>query len=479
MADRRVARRSAPERDRLNVPADARGTRTAGRVACHHGAVRRQRSIDAYRAVAILGVVVGHWLAFALQSQDGRLTGRNLLEIWPPAPWLTWLFQVMPLFFVVGGYASAASWARRTPESSTHGWVGARLWRLLLPSALLLLVATLAGLLGRAVADDSSLVGQALTIVGLPLWFLAVYLVVVAATPWLVRAEARLGLRVPLALLGACLVVDVLANHLGVPVVGWSTYAFFWLGVYSVGICWRSGRLLRRPWLPVLLAVGGAVGVVLLTTLGPYPVSMLAAPGERIQNNGPPSAALLALALAQIGIALLLAPRVEVWCTRRRVWAGVVAVNAVAMSIYLWHLVAALLAALVFWQAGLVAAAAPTTALWWWQRPLWYLACSLLLVVLVRLVRTVEWRRPDLAPVPATRPRGLLMAAGVLLCAVGMATLTVTGLTAGPAGVSVGGLLAFGLGMLGVRTGAGIRGSTPLVVAAQPSGHAADRRPAP
>jgi hypothetical protein len=45
--------------------------------------------------------------------------------------------------------------------------------------------------------------------------------------------------------------------------------------------------------------------------------------------------------------------------------------------------------------------------------------------------------------------------------------------------VSVGGLLAFGLGMLGVRTGAGIRGSTPLVVAAQPSGHAADRRPAP
>jgi hypothetical protein len=315
----------------------------------------------------------------------------------------------------------------------------------------------------------------ALAVVGLPLWFLAVYVVVVATTPWLVGAESRLGLRLPLALLGACLVVDVLANHLGVPVVGWSTYAFFWLGVYSVGICWRSGAVLRRPWLPAALAGGGAAAVLLLTTLGPYPVSMLAAPGERIQNNGPPSAALVALAAAQIGLALLLAHRVDRWCERRRVWAGVVVVNLSAMSIYLWHMVAALGAALIFWRLGLVEAAQAPSAAWWAQRPLWYLVCAVVLVVIVAVVRPVEARRPVQRPVAPTRARGWLLAAGVLLAAAGMVQLTVSGLADGPAGLPVVGLGATVLGMLAMRWAAGIEGSRRLTLPSGPSpGDAAD-----
>jgi fucose 4-O-acetylase-like acetyltransferase len=435
----------------------------------------RERSIDLYRAFAILTVVVGHWLAFALRVEDGRLSGQNLLEIWPPAPWLTWFFQVMPLFFVVGGYGNAASWTRRAPGTSSVGWIGARLWRLLLPSVLLLAVAGVVAVGARMAGAGGPMLDQALAVVGLPLWFLAVYVVVVATTPWLVGAESRLGLRLPLALLGACLVVDVLANHLGVPVVGWSTYAFFWLGVYSVGICWRSGAVLRRPWLPATLAGGGAAAVLLLTTLGPYPVSMLAAPGERIQNNGPPSAALVALAAAQIGLALLLAHRVDRWCERRRVWAGVVVVNLWAMSIYLWHMVAALGAALIFWRLGLVEAAQAPSAAWWAQRPLWYLVCAVVLVVIVAVVRPVEARRPVQRPVAPTRARGWLLAAGVLLAAAGMVQLTVSGLADGPAGLPVVGLGATVLGMLAMRWAAGIEGSRRLTLPSGPSpGDAAD-----
>jgi fucose 4-O-acetylase-like acetyltransferase len=428
----------------------------------------RERSIDLYRAFAILTVVVGHWLAFALRVEDGRLTGQNLLEVWPPAPWLTWFFQVMPLFFVVGGYGNAASWARRAPGTSSVAWIGARLWRLLLPSVLLLAVASVAAVVARAAGAGGPMLDLALAVVGLPLWFLAVYVVVVATTPWLVAVERRLGLRAPLALLGACLVVDVLANHLGVALVGWSTYALFWLGVYSVGISWRSGALLGRSWLPATLAGGGAVAVVLLTTLGPYPVSMLAAAGERIQNNGPPSAALVALAAAQIGVAMLLRQRVDRWCERRRVWAGVVVVNLSAMSIYLWHMVAALGAALVFWRLGLVEAVQAPAAAWWAQRPLWYLVCTVLLVALVAVVRPVEARRPVQRPVPATRTRGSLLAAGVLLAAAGMVQLTVSGLAGGPAGLPVVGLAATVLGMLAVRGAAGIDGSRPLTLPSTP-----------
>ncbi|MGB9375093.1 MAG: acyltransferase [Jiangellales bacterium] len=428
--------------------------------AAAQGTIReRERSIDAYRAFAILTVIAGHWLAFVLLDDAGRLDGRNLLEIWPPAPWLTWFFQVMPLFFVVGGYANAASWTGLRREVSRLGWVGARVWRLVVPSLVLLTVVTTVSMASRWAGADAATVDLALTIVGLPLWFLAVYLVVSATTPWLVEAEQRWGLRVPAGLLATCVAVDLLANLGGVP-IGLLTYPLFWLGVYAAGVAWRSGRLLEVPWLAPALVVGGAAALVLLVVVGPYPVSMLAALGEEIQNNGPPSSALLALAMAQLGIVLLLRHRVRRWCEHRRVWAGVVAVNLVAMSLYLWHMVAALLASLVFWFTGLVSAAAALSTTWWWQRPLWYLVCAGMLLVIVRAVRRFEWVTPVVEPVPQTPRRLIGLGAGVTLLAAGMVALTVTGLTAGPAGISVLGLLAFVAGAVTVRAATGIVATT-------------------
>lgn len=419
--------------------------------------------MDAYRAVAILAVVVGHWLAFVLVVEGGRLSGRNLLEIWPPAPWLTWLFQVMPLFFVVGGYASAASWARRDPTLSTAGWLGVRLWRLLAPSAVLLLVATAAAMLARLLGAYGPQLDLALAVIGLPLWFLAVYLLVISTTPWVDAAVRRWGLRVPVTLSLLVVAADVLDTHLGVPLVGWTTYASFWIGMFTMGVCWRHGCLPTTGWLPRALALGGAVTLVLLVTLGPYPVSMLAAPGSEVQNNGPPSMALLAFALAQLGIVLLVRRHVERACERPRLWAGIVAVNLAAMSIYLWHMVAGVLAALVFWLTGLAAAAPAVSGVWWLQRPLWYLTCGAMLVGLVLLVRRVEQRRPVLDGRPVTPGRRLLLGVGVVLSAAGMVQLTVSGLSAGPAGLPVAGLVAFLAGMLAVRTGSGIVGTRNLL----------------
>lgn len=78
----------------------------------------RNRVVDLVRVFSILVVVFGHWLMAAVTFEDGEIVPGHLLEL---ADWthpLTWLFQVMPLFFFVGGYSNALSWrsARRRGE---------------------------------------------------------------------------------------------------------------------------------------------------------------------------------------------------------------------------------------------------------------------------------------------------------------------------------------------------------------------------
>ena len=64
----------------------------------------RERYVDLLRAVAITLVVLGHWLIAVLDHDvAGRLRGHNALEDITWARPGTWLFQVMPLFFLVGG----------------------------------------------------------------------------------------------------------------------------------------------------------------------------------------------------------------------------------------------------------------------------------------------------------------------------------------------------------------------------------------
>ena len=70
----------------------------------------RNRAIDLYRAIAMVAVAVGHWMAMNIAvDASGELIAGNALEAAPGMAIMTWLFQVMPLFFVVGGYSSAMS----------------------------------------------------------------------------------------------------------------------------------------------------------------------------------------------------------------------------------------------------------------------------------------------------------------------------------------------------------------------------------
>ena len=93
---------------------------------------RRNRSVDFLRAASITVVVTGHWLMAAAWLDGDIIRMGDMLEFAPWTQWLTWSFQVMPLFFMVGGYSNGVSWqSARRKGLGYHLWLSTRLQRLL------------------------------------------------------------------------------------------------------------------------------------------------------------------------------------------------------------------------------------------------------------------------------------------------------------------------------------------------------------
>ncbi len=100
------------------------------------GDVERNRYLDLLRPVAIGGVVYGHWLLINLTYSSGRFSDRNTLDYVGWSRWVTWALQVMPVFFLVGGYANARSWTAHSAEGERwNWWIQRRAMRLWWPTA--------------------------------------------------------------------------------------------------------------------------------------------------------------------------------------------------------------------------------------------------------------------------------------------------------------------------------------------------------
>ena len=95
----------------------------------------RNRYADLLRVLAICLVVLGHWLLTSVSYRGGRLSGASAMAAVGWSGWATLLFQVMPVFFLVGGYANALSWTRHRAGGATWAqWVQHRAIRLLRPT---------------------------------------------------------------------------------------------------------------------------------------------------------------------------------------------------------------------------------------------------------------------------------------------------------------------------------------------------------
>ncbi|MFI6278385.1 acyltransferase [Streptomyces sp. NPDC050988] len=290
----------------------------------------RDRSVDALRAFAILGVVLGHWLVTALVADGGRLRTSSPLAHMPWLAPISWVFQTLAVFFLVGGHVATKSYASARSRGTTYGrWLGTRLSRLFKPVAAVLGLWTVATVGLLVTGADLKTVHALLKLVLSPLWFLLVFAALTAVTPLVTRVN-------PLWPLAVVLHVDLVRFGFGGPAwLGWVNVAAGWLVPYTLGAAWTRGELTRRSgW--VLLA-GGAAVTAGLVAWGGYPASMVGVPGASVSNLNPPTLAVVTFGLAQCGLALLLRERLRAAMRRPVLWAWVAFVNLSAMTIFLWH----------------------------------------------------------------------------------------------------------------------------------------------
>jgi fucose 4-O-acetylase-like acetyltransferase len=116
----------------------------------------------------------------------------------------------MPLFFLVGGYANSSSWSsHRAQGGNWAGWLYRRMERLLRPATLYLAVGVIGTVVARLARVDLGVLESASWLVAIHLWFLAVYLAVVAATPSMFAAHRRWRGTVPAILAAALGAIDI------------------------------------------------------------------------------------------------------------------------------------------------------------------------------------------------------------------------------------------------------------------------------
>jgi peptidoglycan/LPS O-acetylase OafA/YrhL len=364
----------------------------------------RDPFIDLLRTCAILVVACGHWIMPVLRSQGGTLTAGNSLAT--PGWWLlTWPLQVMPVFFFAGGAANFHSYtAALRRGGDARGWLSARLCRLAVPVLPLLAVWLVVPPVLRGLGVPNQPVALGAGIVGQLLWFLAVYVLTVAAVPLLHRKGMGLAVLFGVAAVG----VDALRFH-GVPLVGYVNEVLVWLAVSQLGFAYADGRLARLSRsAAAALGCAGFAATVLLVLFGHYPDSMVGLPGQ-VSNMAPATVCLLCLGVGQIGVLLALRESIVRWWGRSRLLR---AVGSRCMTVYLWHMPAMVIVAGIAVLGFGYATPAPGSPLWLAVTPLWIGALALVLSLLVRAFGRFESIRPA-DGAPSVRR---LVAALVLLC---------------------------------------------------------------
>ena len=386
----------------------------------------RDRVVDFLRAASILAVVFGHWMIGIIWWQGGVLRTTSAVGVTSYLWLATWFLQVMPIFFFVGGFSNYVAYtASRQRGATAVAFVRSRLDRLLRPSLVFLGIWTVVMLAmhvleigeptGPRVWGEVTLLRGVMppgaTVPFGPLWFLAVYLVVVAVAPATIWLHRRFGLWVPAAMVCGAVAADMVGFIGGVSLARWANVVFVLLLPHQLGHAYGDGSMLRWPrrafW--AMVAVG-LVGLIVLTNpplfrlagdarfdwfpgIGAYPKSLLGTDVEMVSNAYPPTLCFLLGGIWSIGAAMLLRPRLGTWLQRPRVWGATIAVNGVIMTLFLWHMTAYLLAILLMWPMGF-GQEPDSTPRWWLERFVWVAVPGAILVGLVAGLGRFERPRP-------------------------------------------------------------------------------------
>lgn len=374
----------------------------------------RDPFIDLLRNFSMLAVVLGHWIMPLLGYTDQTITVGDSLAT--PGWWtLTWVMQVMPVFFAVGGAANFHSYSAHLARGGDgRGWLATRLYRLTIPVLPLLAVWLAVPPVLTALGLPKQPVTFAAGIVGQLLWFLAVYLITVALAPLMIKLRDRFGLAVPVTLAAVAILIDV-ARFSGVPLIGYLNEAFIWLALQQLGIEYAAGRFSRLSTsAAALIGVAGFATTALLVVAGPYPASMVGLPGQAVSNMSPATLCLFTLGIGQLGLLYAARRQVVAFSRRPRIAALQNLIGPRCMTVYLWHMSAMIIVAGVTVLGFGYATPAAGTLGWLVATPLWIGALALVLRGLLVAFGRFETIRANIVHGPST-PR--VVAAAVLLFA--------------------------------------------------------------
>ncbi len=335
----------------------------------------RDRYVDFLRAFSLVVVVIWHWVFTILELSPERVSPNNPIGFTRGMWAITWVLQVMPVFFFVGGFTHRLAFDNYQRGDSRR-FLRRRTKRLLVPALTLVAVWIGVGILLQNVLD-ADWTWSAVVLVLSPLWFLVVYLVLVLIAPLAIRAHWRWGELVIVWLVGLAAVLDVLRFHHLQGWAAWLNFIVIWGLAHQLGFFYD--RLVAAPrrigW---MFLWGGLFSLIALTNMGFYPRSVVGVPGERFSNMGPPTLAIVALTLLQVGLVLLARDWVINKLDTSQGWKRTFRwVNANSLPLYLLHTTGMAIAIAVIFVATDYLPPGEPTIEWWITRPIWLVAPAL------------------------------------------------------------------------------------------------------
>ena len=375
----------------------------------------RDRAVDVARLAALVVVMFGHCALLLATIDAGGVRIGNLLGELPAITPITWVVQVMPLFFLAGGAAGAYGSRPGTPWGT---WLFTRTQRLCRPVFWCLAAWTIGILVVRMILGEESAAALGGESVAL-LWFLGVYLVVLAFVPSLTRLSTGRAVAVLVAsLLAATAAVDGIRFAVGTPASGVANFVIVWLIPVVIGVAYS--RRLIDPRAAVATAAAAFATQVALAVTGTYEVSLVVTGAEQMSNVSPPTL-LLALQCTWMSFVFVAAAgAIRRWAARPRVWYVVVVGNGGAMTLYLWHIPVIAVAAFSLHAVGLDAYDVDAPG-FWGLLVLRALVFALVMAVTFRLLSPLEHRRLLWWDAPARATGARSTAAGALVCVAGVA----------------------------------------------------------
>jgi hypothetical protein len=345
--------------------------------------------------MSLIVVVLWHWAFTILHWYPSGPAPTSPLGFFSGLWILTWLLQVLPLFFYVGGAVHKLSWERARARGDHIGqYVWSHVRHLVVPAVALVGTWVVLGVVVDLVFGPRWIRGVVLLIIS-PLWFLGVYVVLVALVPAAMWLHRKLDLLALVWLGGIAMAVDVLRFRYGLSGLGWINMAVVWGLAHQAGFFHQ--RLVDAPRrLDLSLLSAGLFALVGLVFSDLYPGSMVGVPGDRWSNIGPPTFVIVALLTFQVGLAEVTRPAMQRLLARRRVRRLNTVVNRFALPLFLFHTTGMALARAVdyFVFAGRIVDDRNPDLIWWLERPLAVLGPLLFTLPVIALFSLRRSARP-------------------------------------------------------------------------------------